>query len=510
MDQPENRREMAESGQQLEQTRENIRNTTEALEQGQTSRALTSGTRAQRELEEMRDEFRRRTAGDFADEMQQMRQDARELAERERQLSTEFGREPQSDNAPPSLRDSQQRDDLAEQLTEQKERLGGLLDRMRDVVQQSEESEPLLSSQLYETMRDARVDRPEEALEAAEQLLRRGFPEESATAEAQARQGIERLQAGVERAAESVLGDETEALRRAQEQLAQLTDAVRNELSQGDPDAAERGGARAPQGADAEEQPEGASGSVERPSDPADADQSGSGQRPQQGPAEQSGQSPGSGRQQPEDQPMPNAQQPGQSQTAETQTGGQPGEQGQQGTQPTSQPSPGSENGEGGQPQDGASGSPDQNAAGDATTRNPFAPFFPTEQTGSREGGGTSSGPHMPLTGEDFIDWSDRMRDVEEMLSDPGLRAEVAAIRERARDIRIEVKRHSEAPDWELVRASVYGPMLELQQRVAEELARRTPDDELVPIDRDPVPDRYAELVREYYERLSAGENVAP
>jgi hypothetical protein len=52
--------------------------------------------------------------------------------------------------------------------------------------------------------------------------------------------------------------------------------------------------------------------------------------------------------------------------------------------------------------------------------------------------------------------------------------------------------------------------MLELQQRLAEELARRTSSDELVPIDRDPVPDRYAELVREYYERLSAGPSESP
>ena len=77
-------------------------------------------------------------------------------------------------------------------------------------------------------------------------------------------------------------------------------------------------------------------------------------------------------------------------------------------------------------------------------------------------------------------------------------------VRERARDIRREVQSHSEAPNWELVRTSVYGPMLELQQRIAEEIARRTPGEELVPIDRDPVPQRYADLVREYYERLSA------
>jgi hypothetical protein len=95
------------------------------------------------------------------------------------------------------------------------------------------------------------------------------------------------------------------------------------------------------------------------------------------------------------------------------------------------------------------------------------------------------------------------MRDVEEMLGDPRLRAEAAAIRERARDMRIEFKRHSVQPNWELVRTSIYGPMRELEQRLAEELARRSVDDRLVPIDRDPVPERYAELVKRYYEELS-------
>jgi len=91
------------------------------------------------------------------------------------------------------------------------------------------------------------------------------------------------------------------------------------------------------------------------------------------------------------------------------------------------------------------------------------------------------------------------------MLADPELRAEAARVRERAQEIRREVEAHSEAPNWELVRTNVYGPLLDLRQRVAEEIARRTPDEDLVPIDRDPVPQRYSELVREYYERLGAG-----
>ena len=40
---------------------------------------------------------------------------------------------------------------------------------------------------------------------------------------------------------------------------------------------------------------------------------------------------------------------------------------------------------------------------------------------------------------------------------------------------------------------------------LADEIARRSDNDELVPIDRDPVPDEYADLVREYYERLGRG-----
>ena len=47
---------------------------------------------------------------------------------------------------------------------------------------------------------------------------------------------------------------------------------------------------------------------------------------------------------------------------------------------------------------------------------------------------------------------------------------------------------------------------MELRARVAEELARRESKEALVPIDRDPVPTRYSELVRRYYEELGKSE----
>jgi hypothetical protein len=45
-------------------------------------------------------------------------------------------------------------------------------------------------------------------------------------------------------------------------------------------------------------------------------------------------------------------------------------------------------------------------------------------------------------------------------------------------------------------------PLIEVRTQLSEELARRGSKDALVPIDRDPVPNRYTESVRRYYEEL--------
>ena len=43
---------------------------------------------------------------------------------------------------------------------------------------------------------------------------------------------------------------------------------------------------------------------------------------------------------------------------------------------------------------------------------------------------------------------------------------------------------------------------IEVIDQIREELARRSGENPLVPLDRDPVPGRYSELVRRYYEQL--------
>jgi hypothetical protein len=120
-------------------------------------------------------------------------------------------------------------------------------------------------------------------------------------------------------------------------------------------------------------------------------------------------------------------------------------------------------------------------------------------------GGGGGAEWRGPITGADFRDWSDRLRNVEEMLGDEALRSDAARIRDRATEVRREV-RSGGTPDWNKLQDMVAEPMVELSRRIAEEIRRRESPDSLVPIDRDPVPPEFAEQVRQYYERVGSGE----
>ena len=106
------------------------------------------------------------------------------------------------------------------------------------------------------------------------------------------------------------------------------------------------------------------------------------------------------------------------------------------------------------------------------------------------------------------LPWSDGLREVEELIDAPTLRNDVARARERARQIRQDYKRNQKKPDWATVRLQVLKPLVEVSNQINEDLARREPREDLVPIDRDPVPGRYSELVRRYYEQLGKGNST--
>ncbi len=470
--------------QQLEETRDRIQQATEALEQGRISDAVSEGTRAERQLSELRDEFRRRAADDFSEEMRELGDSARQLDERQRELTEELSQQQEQQNR--SLRDGGARQEIMEGLAEQQRAYDELIERIQQTVREAEEPEPLLARQLYETAQEANNDQVSEALEVAEQLLDIGIVNDATETMRSAGSGIRQLREGVENAAESVLGDETEALRRAERELEDLESQLNREIrqAQGEESPSEQPGER-PSGEQQREQQQGQPGE----------DQSGEGEQP----SEQQGQN-GRGQpgreQQAEPQQDPNGQRPQGEQSGE--------QQAQQGPQQPGQPGAG----RGGQQQDQRpqEDSEEQSGPQQATDR----------QDGQRGGGlprdlaewlgASPAGPGGPITGDDFREWNDRMRDVEDLLDDPELRAEVARIRDRAEAARADFRRFSKEPDWDRLIDAVAEPLAELRERVRQERQRRESPDSLVPIDRDPVPVEYADTVEKYYERLGSGE----
>lgn len=547
MDQPKNQERMSEARQQLDQTRSNVRQSSAALAAGQPQQAAAAGTRAQEQLEQLRDQFRKQAAGRFSDEMRAMRQEARELDKQEQQVGQQLAELDQPKAK--SLRASSAREEVRERLEEQHTRLDKLVDTMRKTVEDAETAEPLLAKQLYDTIRQTHQQRPGDALDTSKQLLERGFLQESRRVEQQAQAGISRVKQGVERAAESVLGDEAEAIRRARDEVQQLASALGEEMRQatgepaenadkpqpGQPQTGERG-VSAPRSGEqqqpAENQPPG--GQQGQPGKSNEA-----GQRSQQGQSGSAGNQPAGESSKNGNQPgQPNkdappqdartekasnpgpgkpageqgkpGDQPGQPASAPGQAGNQQGKADDQGQQGQGQQGQGQgQQGQGQNSQPGKPGEASSKASQDSTAQSARG----SQRGGNSKGGGlrdllgnVGSGPHGPLTGEDFRPWSDRLRDVEEMLDDPQLRAEAARIRDRAAAMRAEFKRHSQQPNWDLVRESIYKPLAELRARLNEELLKRESHDALVPLDRDPVPPGYSDQVRRYYERLGSGK----
>jgi hypothetical protein len=449
MESPQNRQRMAQAREQLDDSREQIRQSTEALEEGMPSRAITSTARAGQQLEQMREEFQRRTSNQFTDAMRNMREQARELDEQQNQIANEM--QQQIDARQKSLAGDNTGKELAERVEKQRQAMNELVDQMKTTSEQAEVPEPLLSRKLYDTLREAGTENLDRALQATGELLQRDFLPQAQEIERRAGEGIDGLRKGVEEAASNVLGDEAESLRLAQRQLDELIRDVNDEVAQAT-------GTQRPRSNDSNELAEEA------------------GQRQQANAQSET-----------RDTPMPQAD--GQEPSREGAPRGGDRQQAQGGSPR-----------EGQQPGDSRRGQARDNA-GERTD--------PTGRGGMRTESGSwdNQGERGPFTGEDFLTWSDRLRDVEDMLPERDLRDEAARVWDRARAVRAEFKRHGKEPQWDVVKSQIMDPLAELRQRVTEKLAQLQSDEALVPIDRDPVPDRFADIVRSYFENLGQQED---
>ena len=476
MSNEQNESRMAEARKELEQTRENMRNSSEQLSQEQASSALASGTRAQQDLEKVRDDFRQRISSEFSEQMRELRDNARELARQENELQRQF--ESVNNDAKKSLSDSPVKEALQNGLAQQHERLTNILQNVRRISEESEAAEPLLSKQLletyreiqgsqetrnalpnqlrqiYDSLKDESANDLENTYKVSRELVEKGVTPLAQEIEKLAQKRIDRISTNIQAAAESILGDDLQALRSAERELEELSNQLGRDV------AANRRGSQPSQdgaGEPGEQQP----GSDERQNgEPGE----GQGERQlAQANGEQA--------------------QPGQQ--------GQPGQRGQRGNQPgQGQP------GQASQPSE-SQGQGGNRGGGDGGGQYSLA----------RGGGGSAGGPEEGsgiFSGEGYVNWADRLRNVEEMVDDPALRQQVSSVRDRAREVRIDTKRHSKPPQWDLVQSNILRPMEALRDQIREELARRQSPDNMIAIDRDPVPGRYSELVRRYYERLGS------
>ena len=84
MEREENRERMAEERKKLEEGREHVRQASEALEKGQIPQAVTEGARAGRDLNDLREDLRKKSSDRFSEEVTEMREQARRLDEKQK------------------------------------------------------------------------------------------------------------------------------------------------------------------------------------------------------------------------------------------------------------------------------------------------------------------------------------------------------------------------------------------------------------------------------------------
>jgi hypothetical protein len=523
MEKPENAANMAEAKQQLEQTREQVNEAAEKLKEQQLAEAANSATRAQRELEKMQEDFKEKTAKRFADEMRQMRQQAREVAEKQKQIaeSLENQKTPDSNKSDTSadLDRMLQGRDASRQIQDQQEKVAKLLEDMKRVSEQAEGNNPLLHRRLYEAVREAKTGGLEEHLDEARMQSRYGQRAEAQDAERKANTLVDQLQQGVEKAAESVLGSETEALRMVRTELNKLIKEAGEEGQQ----SQDKPGAEKSEGDAKAQVSTNESKNGSKPSNESKGEAKATGQQSGDKPAEMAGKEPGGGK--------PNQQGQGSQKGQEGQKPASPGEvkssqlgEGLQMTQGEGKEGAGGKQGNGeklgkaghgGQP----SSEPSKEVSQQLSANRP-----PQQQPGGRErnsagsggGGGNEGGAFFfdqaaevandrPFTGEGYDRWTDRLRNVEELLNQPELRNEAAKVLDNARAMRIDHERNDAAPQVDHLQMRILNPLVELRDRVAEELAKRDTKNPMVPVDRDPVPPAFRELVKRYYQELGNG-----
>jgi hypothetical protein len=517
----------SDTQQKLDQTRSDMQRASEQLQNQSASQALAAGTRAQQTMQNLRDDLRKQTSSQFAEQMRDLRNQARDLTKQQDEIANKLDSLNHGDKQ--SLDNSAERQQLVEQMAKQQSALTNLLAGMRNVTEQAEATEPLLSQKLYDTLRRADQAHTDNLLDMGKQLADRGFLPQASLAENSARTNITELRSGIEAAAESVLSSE-DALRYAQKELEDLSRQVEREMAGAETNAdtsgvgrnggtksnsnrlaraegrASAGNATGNRDANGTNEMAGANSRVptnesetagnnpqsqQRGENSANAGQNGNrGQQP-------NGSGNNGDQASTENQPSGQDEQDGQGH-AQAGNNGERGTRGgnqQQANNNSQGQRGGTEHRQGGQ-----NGGSQQTVAGGEGVGDRLRQF--AQQLGAQNGGGDGG----PITGNNYVNWSGRLRDVEQVLDPQDLRNQLATVRERIGVLRADYRERGQLPPGEVVRSQILAPMTQVRVWLQEEISRQDNSASLVPLDRDPVPDAYAEAVRKYYEKLGSAQ----
>ncbi len=219
--------QLAETMAALEKARKQATETSKAMSEKNLAKATTASKRAEEQMRESTEEMRKANASQFAAHMQELREAANKLAEEQNKLTESLANQAQKGSK--AAASKSQRDQHEKAIRQQQKELTDVLEKMRDITRASEEQEPLLSRQLYQAIRNVETQGTTESLDEAAKEVRRGAYAKASETEAKAAENIDQLQKEIDTAADSVIGSEAEALKRADRQLAQLIEELNKE-----------------------------------------------------------------------------------------------------------------------------------------------------------------------------------------------------------------------------------------------------------------------------------------
>lgn len=447
----ENQQSAPDRENSLGQARDAAQSSREAMDRQDFGDALSSGRRAGSQLESLRQRWRRDSASDWKEQLKDLRQSAHELTEASRRLDSILQPDPQARASARRLTDSARSKPDAEAaargLAEQRERFKAIEEQATELARQAESVEPLVSRQIYDAVR--------------------GLAQANKAAPSQAREGL--LKAG------DLNQSVSERLEEARQKGEGAFDVASDLALSGFTREAGMVGARMLDPMTRFQQ------GVEKASEGVLGDDTESLRRARR-----------------ELDTLLD-----QARATTTQEGSLVSSSAA--SPPPSAPAGASTNQARG---DSAATSTSSGQSGSTQARapGPAAPGTPSRRSAAGAGArdGATVGGGAPW-GDGFRGWNERLLEVGTLLDAPEWQDSITGVRESLRGFRSRIRQEGSAPTPAEVQKHLLSPLVEVRRQVDEAIARRQSAESLVPADRDPVPSRYAEAVKEYYERLGAG-----